>query len=287
MLLALLCLAAAPLPVCAQRVEAQGPRRVEAPAPAMEQDAQQTREQLRQILDQHPPSLREVLRLDPALLSDQQYLAPYPRLAAFLAAHPEVARAPAFHLGEPGLDQRPRDPRRDAIDLWRHALENITMSAMFLAAGAAFLWLVRTLLDYRRWQRVSRVQVETHSKVLDRMTSSEDLLAYMQTPAGRQFLESAPIALDGRRSVSMSAPFNRILWSLQAGVVIALGGAALQYVSRTVIEDVAQPLRVFGVLLLALGVGFVLSAALAYLLSRHLGLLGPATAAGPDPTARV
>ncbi|MGI8671156.1 MAG: hypothetical protein ACR2LU_00955 [Luteitalea sp.] len=289
------CLAAAPVPVCAQRVDAQASRPAAAPAPAVlpaspsagiEQDAQQTREQLRQILDQHPPSLREVLRLDPALLSDQRYLAPYPRLAAFLAAHPEVARSPVFHLGAPGLDLRPRDARRDALDLWRELLQSVSVGAVLLGLGLSVLWLVRTLLDYLRWQRISRVQVETHSKVLDRMTSSEDLLTYMQTPAGRQFLESAPIALDGARSTPMSAPLSRILWSVQAGLVIGLAGGALQFVSRSVVEDVAQPLHVLGILLLAIGVGFVLSAVIAFLLSRHLGLMRPGATEPADHAAR-
>ena len=55
------------------------------------------------------------------------------------------------------------------------------------------VWVIRTVVDHRRWLRQSRVQVEVHSKLLDRMTSNEDLLAYAKTPAGSRFLESAPI----------------------------------------------------------------------------------------------
>ena len=39
------------------------------------------------------------------------------------------------------------------------------------------------------------MQYQVHNKLLDRFTSNEDLLAYVQTPAGRRFLESAPIPL--------------------------------------------------------------------------------------------
>src|SRR4051812_20500318 len=39
-----------------------------------------TFERLQQILQEHPPSVREVLRLDPALLNSAEYLAPYPQL---------------------------------------------------------------------------------------------------------------------------------------------------------------------------------------------------------------
>src|SRR2546428_11310379 len=61
-----------------------------------DRNARETRERLSQILDQYPPSLREVLRLDPSLLTNDAYLAPYPALAAFLAQHPQVAHNPAF-----------------------------------------------------------------------------------------------------------------------------------------------------------------------------------------------
>ena len=46
---------------------------------------------------------------------------------------------------------------------------------------------------HRRWSRLSKIQTDVHNKLLDRFTSNEDLLAYIQTPVGRKFLESAPI----------------------------------------------------------------------------------------------
>ena len=72
-----------------------------APAPPAVQfgpgaNADQTRDRLREIFDRHAPSLRDVLRLDPTLLTDANYLAPYPEVAAFLTQHPEVAHNPAY-----------------------------------------------------------------------------------------------------------------------------------------------------------------------------------------------
>ncbi len=116
-----------------------------------------------------------------------------------------------------------------------------------------------------------------HSKLLDRFTSNEDLLAYMQTPAGRRFLESAPIQLPDEPR-SMNAPFSRILWSVQAGIVLLLTGIGLLYVSSTFIDEPAELFRVIGVVTLALGGGFIVSAIAAYGLSRKLGLLDPAPA---------
>src|SRR5262245_6697207 len=60
----------------------------------------QTREMLRQIMRQYSPTLGEVFRMDPVLLTNQAFLAPYPKLAAFLAQHPEVAHNPSFYVGD-------------------------------------------------------------------------------------------------------------------------------------------------------------------------------------------
>jgi heme/copper-type cytochrome/quinol oxidase subunit 3 len=72
---------------------------------------------------------------------------------------------------------------------------------------------------------------------------------------------------------AVGAPVNRILWSVQAGVVLAAGGLGLWFAKASVIEEAAQALNVVAVLAVALGVGFVASALVAYALSRQLGLL--------------
>ncbi len=248
---------------------------------AVDENAEQTRERLSRILEQYPPSVAEVLRLDPSLLGSQTYLVSYPALATFLAQHPEVAHNPSFFIGDARTRPwRPSDPRVEAIHAWRNMFDGLVIFGVFVVVTGVLVWLVRTLIDYRRWLRVSRVQVEVHSKLLDRFTANEDLLAYVQTPAGRKFLESSPVPLDaGPRAIS--APIGRILWSVQAGIVLACGGLGLQWVSGRVTPDVSEPLFTMGTLGLALGVGFALSAGMAYVLSRRLGLFDrPAAGAG-------
>src|SRR5580765_7084366 len=59
-----------------------------APGPvADERNAQDTKERLREIFQQYPPSVAQVLRLDPSLLTRADYLALYPTLANFLSQH--------------------------------------------------------------------------------------------------------------------------------------------------------------------------------------------------------
>jgi uncharacterized membrane protein len=65
----------------------------------------------------------------------------------------------------------------------------------------------------------------------------------------------------------------RILWSLQGGLVLTAGGIGLEYVRAGMGLEIAQPFHVLGVLAIALGIGFVLSAILSYILSIRLGLI--------------
>ena len=94
----------------------------------------------------------------------------------------------------------------------------------------------------------------------------------MHYTARRRFLEAAPNSLQAGARPG-GAPFSPVLWSMQAGVVLAVAGLGLLLVSRTAIPEVAPGLSGMGILTVALGIGFVLSAVVAYALSRRMGLL--------------
>jgi hypothetical protein len=258
---------------------ARGASRQPAPAavrqvPVEDPNANETRDQLMQLLEKYPPSLARVLKLDPSLLGNSEYLAPYPALAAFLDQHPGVEHNPGFFLERINVGQNDQPRETNASRLWQSMIDwfgGISVAAIILTTLA---WLIRTFVDYRRWYRLSKVQAEAHHKLLDRLTSNEELLAYLQSGAGSRFLESAPITLDAG-SRPLGAPVSRIMWSMQVGLVLAAGGFGLQYVSNRVDSVVAQPFMAMGILGVALGIGFVGSAIISYVISRRLGLFVP------------
>jgi hypothetical protein len=266
-------LALAPVPSWSQAPKSSGAA-PQAAAPLLVQppDAQRTRDELSNLLEHYPPALRSVLALDPSLLADHSYLAPYPGLASFLGTHPEVIRDPSFYLGEVPRPRFPVDPATQALDLWRNVLDGMAALIGIGMAIGLLIWLVRTLVDYRRWSRLSKVQTEVHTKLLDRFTANDDLLAYIQSPAGSKFLESSPITLDAAPR-SLGAPLGRILLSVQGGIVLIAGGIGLQIVSTRITDPASQPLHALGVLAIALGLGFVLSAIISFAISYRLGLL--------------
>ena len=139
------------------------PRQAPAPAPAAPAtvsqlplaqnnfDAEETRQQLDQLLRQFPPSLAEVLRLDPSMLSNDAYLATYPALGAFLAQHPEVAHNPAYFVGSQNVRSwNDNTPQMEAIRMWQELAQNVSIVAVVLTITSAFVWLIRLLLDYRK-----------------------------------------------------------------------------------------------------------------------------------------
>ena len=161
-----------------------------------EQNASDTRERLRQVLDQYPPSVRLVLRCDPSLLAKPDYMATYPTLAAYIAQHPEVGHNPAFFMrGDCGSGGGGFGDTRSQAAI---SIENIFVGFEFLLGFAfgfgALAWLIRSALDYQRWRHAMKIQTEAHTKIVDRLSSNEDLLAYIQSPAGQRYLNTSTFA---------------------------------------------------------------------------------------------
>ena len=246
-------------------------------------DAEDTRRQLEDILKGYPSTLPRILRMDPTLLDNADYLKPYPALAGFLGAHPEIRHNPQYFFAQYGDNQFSygrMTPQDRAIDMWRNTIEGFTIGTVVLLITSGVLWLIKTFIDQRRWTRLSKIQAEVHTKILDRFSSNEDLLAYIQTPAGRKFLESTPISIDAPRGIA--APISRILWSAQAGAVLTVLGIGITIVSQTTLEEVAPPLAAIGAVIVALGIGFLISAVLAYMLTRRFRLMPEGDAASQE-----
>jgi hypothetical protein len=236
-------------------------------------DAEETRRALMELLQRHPPSVGRVLKLDPSLITNETYLSPYPDLRELLSEHPEIAQNAAYYF----------EGIRSFNDNWQQETPKQRMVEGILAGLAGFtafavvlgtiIWLIRTTLDHRRWNRLSKIQAEVHTKLMDRFSSNDELLAYVQTPSGRRFLESGPSPVQ-EMAPAMSAPFSRILWSLQLGAVLVVTGVGLLFVSgRPSVLEISEFFYITGCLASAIGAGFVVSAAAAYLLSWRLGLL--------------
>jgi len=237
-------------------------------------NARDVQQQLREILDNYPPTVRQLLRLDPTLMQRPDYVAAYPALSAFLQQHPEILRNPSFYFGEQYFEREQTDRER-TLGVVRNAIDGIGFLTGFLVVITLVYSLLRQALEHRRWRRQIQIQTDVHTKLLDRMTNNQELLAYIETSAGRRFLEAPfPLTAAVQATPLSIAPVARILWSVQIGVVVVAAGIGF-WIARTSVDDVdlASVFQVMGSLAIAVGVGFVVSAMLSWALSQRMGLI--------------
>lgn len=238
------------------------------------------------------PVLTTVVARDPSLLSNPEYVARNnPQLAAFLAAHPEVARNPEFYLfshlkhedGQPDEaleravwpDVYRSQPRESSFE---HVWGDFVPLLAFACGLTGIFVLARMFVENRRWSRIFKLQSEVHGKLIDKFTSNQELASYMETEAGRKFLEAAPIPIGIEQDRRMPSAVARILTPLQAGIVMVLLGIGLLSL-RHAGPDMDTPMLVFGTVVLMPGIGFIISAGVSWLLAAKLGLM-PADSTG-------
>ncbi len=278
-----------PLAVSAQGHSLQPAKPTTPTAPSAitnDNDLADTRSQLMRLL-RMSPTLSEVVANDPSLLANQEYVTRNnPELERFLEAHPEVARNPDFYLfadlpNGPGrrsdrFERRvwQQNPRSEMSGLTRELINMGTGFLAFFCFAGILLWLIRAFLENRRWARVFKLQSEVHGRLIERFGNNEELLTYMNTEAGKRFLEAAPIPIEFERDQRIPATLSRVLIPLQAGVVLTLLGIGLLALRHS-LPDLDTGLLVFGTVILMPGIGFILSAGLTWLLAARFGLLHP------------
>jgi hypothetical protein len=272
-----------------QPVHAQQHAPVAAATPALpalnDQEVASTQTELIKLL-RLSPTLTTVVARDPSLLSNQEYVAHNnPQLAAFLAQHPEVARNPDFYLFTHmnHTDGSPDEALERAVwpDVYRERpqqspfsdfMSNLPPVLALIAFLIAVTWMTRVFLENRRWNRIFKLQSEVHGRLIDKFGSSQELAGYMETDAGRRFLEAAPIPVNFEPNQRVPNAVARVLTPLQIGVVLVLLGIGLLSL-RHAEADMEIPMLVFGTIVLMPGIGFILSAGLTWLLAARLGLM--------------
>ena len=133
-----------------------------------------------------------------------------------------------------------------------------------IATGVTVVMVVFYVTRAR--QRRVEAQVEMQSKLIDRFGSAPELVTFLHSPAGRQFItgvQSAPEVLTR----------ERIMTGFTRAVVLSTLGLAFLGLTLLYDEDWAVPASI----VLALGVGYFLATYISYRLSAkvHAGELGP------------
>jgi hypothetical protein len=257
-----------------------------APVPT-DRDVANTQTELIKLL-RLSPTLTTVVARDPSLLSNPDYVAKNnPQLAEFLVIHPEVARNPDYYLfthmnrDGGGPDEaieravwpdvyRMQGPRTGFDELVSNLPPVFALIAFLLASG----WALRLFLENRRWSRNFTLQNEVHGRLIDKFSSSQELAAYMETDAGKRFLEAAPIPVNFGADQRVPNAVARVLTPIQIGVVLVLLGIGFLLL-RHARPDMDTPMLVLGTVILMPGIGFIISAGITWVLAARLGLMPP------------
>ena len=139
--------------------------------------------------------------------------------------------------------------------------EDIIIVPCFLAF---FAWVAWLLFSTIRRYKISKLQAELQHRLLEKVSSGQELLAYAQSPAGKQLIEAL--------RVETAAPHTRIIGALQTAIVMLSLGVALLFLHNRVI-GAEEGFLIFGTIITVLGIGFGISSAAAYYLSKSFGLL--------------
>ena len=149
---------------------------------------------------------------------------------------------------------------------------NLTPFLVFLCVLGAVIWLTRLFVENRRWNRIFKLQSDVHGRLIDKFGTNQDLLVYMDTEAGKRFLEASPIPVNFEPEQRVPNAVARVLTPLQIGIVLTLLGMGF-HLMRSASPDLNIPMLVLGTLTLMPGIGFIISAGLTWILAGRLGLM--------------
>jgi len=128
-------------------------------------------------------------------------------------------------------------------------------------------WIVYVIVDGKRRRERIKVFTDFHTKLMDRMSSPAEFSAFMQSPGGQRFLATLQTERGG--------PKAAIMRSVHTGTIMLALSIGLLFLQRLEVwnSEARAAVTFFGVIVLALGVGFVVSAALSWRLGKSLHVM--------------
>ena len=110
-------------------------------------------------------------------------------------------------------------------------------------------------------QRRIEIQAQMQAKLLDRFTTGPELVAFLQSPAGRQFAGSS-------ESTSVMMTRERLLGGFTRSIVLTALGLAFLFLTYYQDNDFVVPAAILS----SLGIGYFLATVVSYRLSSKLSI---------------
>jgi hypothetical protein len=141
--------------------------------------------------------------------------------------------------------------------------------AGILGAFGTVTYIAYLIVDSMKFRQRALQARELQQKLLDRVTTAQDLGTVLSSPGTANLLTS----LD----VHSAGPRERIVSALQTGIVLSVLGFALFVYQwfMPLSEDGRSANALVATIAVALGIGLIGSGAVAYAMSQRLGMLEP------------
>jgi hypothetical protein len=121
-------------------------------------------------------------------------------------------------------------------------------------------WVVWIILEWRKMGQKSKLQ----SKIVDKFTTIQEFNDFLQSQEGSKFLNF--LKFNGL------SPRGKILSGLSKGVILTMLGISLIIIGQIFTEEMKYFLA-FGIIFIALGVGFLIATFISYTLSKKWGIM--------------
>jgi hypothetical protein len=159
-----------------------------------------------------------------------------------------------------------------------HFMQNLSGMLVGIATIIAVTYVIGIIVSAFKHRASLRTQSEFHNRLLEKFGSASEFTAYLQSEAGQRFFENL--------TTERTTPTTKILGSIQKGAILLLLGVGLMIAGRVFDSPQAnETFFVLGIIGLMLGLGFLVSAAIAYRLTKAWGLLTMGASNNPSSAA--
>lgn len=141
----------------------------------------------------------------------------------------------------------------------------ISVHEVVVIGGMIFFWgwVVYIILEWRKLKHKNQLQ----NKIIDKLNTVPELNEFLQTEGGSRFLNF--LTIEG------FSPKEKLLSSISKGIILFILGAAFFCIDplfSTLTED-ARIFTALAFIFVALGIGFLVSSFISYLLSKKWGII--------------
>jgi hypothetical protein len=126
-------------------------------------------------------------------------------------------------------------------------------------------WVAYIILEWRKLKHKNQLQ----NKIIDKLNSVPELNEFLQTEGGSRFLNF--LTIEG------FSPKEKLLSSISKGIILIMLGAGFICIDplfSTVTED-ARIFTALAFIFVTLGIGFLVSSFISYLISKKWGIIKP------------